>query len=107
MFKSLLNNKKLVNNVLIGWSGVGFYRGVNTYINSIDSNNKRIQEREDMFKNSSLPYEKIEREKALITIGALSGLTGGIIYYNIFLSPFTFCYELYNLECYLRNINKK
>jgi hypothetical protein len=106
--KSLLNNKKLINNGLKVWSAVGFYRGVRFYLDDVENSNKWIKERNETNKKYSeslkKPFQEEQLYKPYITIGSLVGACGSIFYYNMFLIPFTISYELYNLEKNIRKI---
>lgn len=106
--KALLNNKKLINTSLMVWGGVGFYRGVNVYLDDVENSNKWIKERNETNKKYSeslkKPFQEEELYKPYVTIGSLMGTCGAVFYYNMFLVPFTLSYELYNLEKNIRKI---
>ncbi len=80
------------------YTGLGFYRGVQSQKFMVDKDNQHAQEMATIRNNEYKP-EKIMYSKCI-----LHGLFGGIVYNNLFFMPVTISKEVYRLEINLRNI---
>jgi len=90
---------KVITPAWIGFTGLGFYRGVKLY------NYK--------YNYQLIEYEKKENKKCDKKLSYFysecfgSGLFGVIIYINPFLLPITFSKEIYRLEVNIRGMNEE
>jgi hypothetical protein len=90
---------KVIAPAWIGFTGLGFYRGVKLY--NYTYNYKCIEyEKEENKKKDKKPKYFYSR-----CFGA--GLFGGFIYVNPFILPITISKEIYRLEVNIRGMNEE
>ena len=86
MILNVIKKNKMITSVYFLWISLGYYRGIEFYDYKLKQN-----------KENTKIYTKI----------FINRCYGSFVYGNPLLFPYIGFYEIMNLECYLRNIDKK